>query len=103
MRRSRSILTLVVALGGLLYAGMLVGQVLGADQGTEKMRAVAKAIRQGANAYLAQQFKAIIFLVFLIAAILYFSSTGGEGGAPVPLGRALAFFMGASSPGSSVM
>ncbi len=38
---------------------MLVGQVLGADQGTEKMREVADAIREGANAYLMRQFKAI--------------------------------------------
>ena len=33
---------LLVAFAGLVYAGMLVGQVLGADQGTEKMRAVAE-------------------------------------------------------------
>src|SRR6266702_2048958 len=31
---------LLVAVAGLLYAAMLVGQVLGADQGTEKMRTV---------------------------------------------------------------
>ena len=55
-----------MAVAGLLYAGMLVGQVLGADQGTEKMRTVAAAIRAGANAYLARQFRAIILLVFLI-------------------------------------
>ena len=38
---------LLVAVAGLVYAGMLVGQVLGADQGTEKMRTVAAAIRAG--------------------------------------------------------
>ena len=38
---------LAVAVAGLIYAGMLVGQVLGADQGTEKMQAVAEAIRRG--------------------------------------------------------
>src|SRR5262245_35547829 len=31
-----------VAVAGLIYAGLLVGQVLGADQGTEKMRTVGK-------------------------------------------------------------
>src|SRR5262249_24471900 len=42
---------LLAGVAGLGYAGMLVGQVLGADQGTEKMRAIGAAIRSGANAY----------------------------------------------------
>ena len=42
-----------IAVAGLVYAGMLVGQVIGADEGTERMREVGAAIRQGANAYLA--------------------------------------------------
>jgi K(+)-stimulated pyrophosphate-energized sodium pump len=88
---------LAVAVAGLVYAGMLVGQVLGADQGTEKMRGVGRAIRSGANAYLARQFKAIIALVFLITAILYFASAGGEGSSTaVSFGRAMAFLMGAT-------
>ena len=88
---------LLVAVAGLVYAGMLVGQVLGADQGTEKMRTVAAAIRAGANAYLARQFRAIILLVFLITAIVWATTTGGEpGGANIPVGRAAAFFMGAT-------
>src|SRR4051812_25428307 len=41
-------IVLAIAVAGLAYAGALVGQVLGADQGTPKMRAVADAIRQGA-------------------------------------------------------
>ena len=50
---------LLVAIAGLVYAGTLVNQVIGADEGTERMREVGAAIRQGANAYLARQFKAI--------------------------------------------
>ncbi len=84
-----------VAVAGLLYAAMLVGQVIGADQGTEKMRKVADAIRRGANAYLGRQFKAIILLVFLITAILYFANAGA-GEKHVSMGRALAFFVGAT-------
>ena len=57
---------LVVAVAGLLYAGWLVGQVIGADEGTPRMREVGAAIRQGANAYLARQFKAIILLMFVL-------------------------------------
>jgi K(+)-stimulated pyrophosphate-energized sodium pump len=87
-------IVLAVAIAGLVYAGGLVGQVLGADQGTERMRTIGRAIRQGANAYLYRQFRAIVFLVFLITAILYFAAAGA--GPEVKLGRALAFFMGAT-------
>jgi K(+)-stimulated pyrophosphate-energized sodium pump len=90
------VVVLGIAVAGLLYAAMLVGQVLGADQGTEKMRAVGRAIKEGANAYLARQFKAIVALVFLITAILYFATTGETGQEHVSLGRALAFLVGAT-------
>jgi K(+)-stimulated pyrophosphate-energized sodium pump len=90
-------IVLGVAIAGLLYAGALVGQVLGADQGTERMRGVARAIKEGANAYLYRQFKAIVLLVFLISAILYFATAGeGAAGDAVKWGRAAAFFMGAT-------
>jgi K(+)-stimulated pyrophosphate-energized sodium pump len=91
-------IVLAVAFGGLVYAALLVGQVLGADQGTPKMREVAKAIRQGANAYLARQFKAIILLVFLITAILYFAVAGSKepNALTIAAGRAGAFFVGAT-------
>ncbi len=83
-----------VAVAGLLYAGMLVGQVLGADQGTPKMQGIAEAIRQGANAYLGRQFKAIIFLVFLLTAILYFANPAETGQEHVSLGRAAGLLRG---------
>ena len=59
---------LVIAVAGLVYAVALVGQVIGADEGTERMREVGAAIRQGANAYLGRQFQAIILLVFVLTA-----------------------------------
>ncbi len=59
------------------------------------MRSVGTAIRRGASAYLYRQFKAIILLVFLLTAILYFA-TSAESGPQVKLGRALAFLLGAS-------
>ena len=43
---------LAIAVGGLAYAIMLAMEVTKADQGTEKMKAVAAAVREGANAYL---------------------------------------------------
>jgi K(+)-stimulated pyrophosphate-energized sodium pump len=88
-------LVLAVAIAGLLYAGGLVGQVLGADEGTERMRDIGAAIRQGANAYLARQFKAIILLVFLLAALIWATAESGSA-TQVAWGRAAAFIMGAT-------
>ncbi|HZW30401.1 MAG TPA: sodium/proton-translocating pyrophosphatase [Isosphaeraceae bacterium] len=88
-------LVLGVAIAGLLYAGSLVNQVLGADEGTTRMREIGAAVRQGANAYLARQFKAIILLLFLLAALIWASA---ESGSPqeVVWGRVGAFIMGAT-------
>jgi K(+)-stimulated pyrophosphate-energized sodium pump len=87
---------LIIAIVGLAYALWLVGKVIGADQGTPKMQGVARAIKEGANAYLGRQFRAIILLVFVLTGILYFATSGEKGQEFVQLGRALAFFLGAS-------
>jgi K(+)-stimulated pyrophosphate-energized sodium pump len=86
------IATLLIAIAGLVYAGMLVGQVLNADQGTPKMQEVAAAIREGAWAYLTKQAKALFPLIFLLTLILYFTA---QASGAVQLGRAVAFFVGA--------
>jgi len=80
-----------VAVLGLLYAWFLVGQVLRAGRGTPKMIEIAGAIQSGANAYLVQQFRAIVFLILLLTGALYF--TAGE--QHIGIGRACAFLMGA--------
>jgi K(+)-stimulated pyrophosphate-energized sodium pump len=52
-------LNVVIALAGLAYALMLVGQVMSAPQGTKKMQEIAQAVREGANAYLYRQFSVV--------------------------------------------
>lgn len=78
------------AVAGLLYAAILMVQVLKEDQGTPEMQKIALAIRVGANAYLSRQFKTILFLILLLTAALYF--TAGE--KHIAVGRACAFLMG---------
>ncbi len=73
-------LVLLVAIAGLVYAGWLVGQVIGADEGTPRMREVGAAIRQGANAYLARQFRAIILLVFILTGLIWATTEGDRAG-----------------------
>ena len=46
---------LLIALAGLAYAVLLMRIIRRADHGTEKMREVAHAIRQGSIAYLSRQ------------------------------------------------
>ncbi|MBV8677464.1 MAG: sodium/proton-translocating pyrophosphatase [Planctomycetaceae bacterium] len=83
---------LLVAVAGLAYAGMLVGQVVGADQGTLRMQDVGAAIRQGARAYLGQQARAVFTLLLILTFLVYLTA---QSIAAVKLGRAAAFAMGA--------
>ncbi len=83
---------LCIAIGGLLYALMLVRQVRKADQGTTKMQEIAAAVREGANAYLGAQFKKIGPLIILITLLLYFTYTGALDA--FRWGRAGAFLLG---------
>ena len=83
---------LCIAIGGLLYALMLVRQVRRADQGTKKMQEIAAAVREGANAYLAAQFKKIGPLIILITVLLFLTYTGTINA--FRWGRAGAFLLG---------
>ena len=49
---------------------MLVREVLAASQGTAKMQEIAKAVQEGAAAYLRRQFRTLGVFVFLIFWIL---------------------------------
>ena len=59
---------------GLAYAIFLRNQVLKEDKGTEKMQEVWGWIRDGADAYLKRQLKAIIPLILMLTIAVYFSS-----------------------------
>jgi K(+)-stimulated pyrophosphate-energized sodium pump len=87
-------LNVVIALGGLAYAAMLVREVYGADEGTPRMQEIARAVREGANAYLTRQFKVVGFLIVLITVVLYFAAKAAHAVEPIAVGRAAAFFVG---------
>ena len=76
MERYSLYAVLGVAVAGLLYAGMLVGQVTKADKGTPRMQEIAEAVREGANAYLAAQFRKIGPLILIITILLFFRTSG---------------------------
>ncbi|WP_086829959.1 sodium-translocating pyrophosphatase [Streptomyces sp. NRRL B-24572] len=74
---NRTIVVVVaaVALAALVVARLLVRQVLAAGEGTERMKEIAAAVQEGANAYLARQLRtlavfaaAVFFLLMLLPA-----------------------------------
>ncbi len=90
------IANVLVAIAGLAYALMLVGQVQNAPQGTPRMQEIAQAIREGANAYLYKQFRVVAVLIVVITIGLYLAATKQEPPAPqeIAIGRAISFLIG---------
>ncbi|MDQ1662742.1 MAG: K(+)-stimulated pyrophosphate-energized sodium pump, partial [Blastococcus sp.] len=85
---------LVISLAALGFAAYLSRAVLAADQGTVKMRDIAKAVQEGAAAYLKRQFRTLgVFavLVFLLLLVLPVA----DGGWGTRIARAGFFLLGA--------
>ncbi len=69
-------LALVISLVALAYAAYLAKKILKLEPGTEKMQEIANAIKEGALAYMARQYKTVaIFAVLLTAALWYLFGT----------------------------
>ncbi len=82
------------ALLALLYAIYLIRWLFRLPVGTEKMRAVASAIREGAVAYLKRQYTTIFLVGLLVAALIWWQLSGVT---------ALAFAVGALLSGLAGM
>jgi K(+)-stimulated pyrophosphate-energized sodium pump len=82
----------VVALAALAVAGLLVREVLAASQGTAKMQEIAKAVQEGAAAYLRRQFRTLgVFVVVIFFVLLLLPADS----ASIRWGRSLFFLVGA--------
>lgn len=100
-----------IAIIGLAYAWFLRVQIMREDKGTPKMQEVWGAIRDGADAYLAQQLKSILPLIGILTIALFFSvyivppsaealdrfkgMDQGQVRLVIGIARAIAFVMGA--------
>src|ERR671923_125200 len=82
----------VIALLALAVAGGLVREVLAAGQGTEKMQNIARAVQEGASAYLKRQFRTVGIFVVLIPFLLLLLPAESTG---VRVGRSIFFVVGA--------
>ena len=95
-----------IAIFGIVYAFVLRNQILAQDKGTARMQEVWGFIKDGANAYLSQQFRTIAILIVLLtfvlgASVLIIPPTreaeelfGANATAAVAIGRGIAFLMG---------
>src|SRR4029077_1681499 len=82
------------ALLALGAPGALVREVLAASQGTQRMQDIARAIQEGAAAYLRRQFRTLgVFVVVIFFVLLLLPVT--DGGGDVRWGRSIFFLVGA--------
>ncbi|MGY1710105.1 sodium-translocating pyrophosphatase [Geodermatophilus sp. SYSU D00758] len=87
-------IVLAISIAALAFAAYLVRAVMAADQGTPTMRDIARAVQEGAAAYLRRQFRTlgvfavIVFLLLLVLPV-------ADGGWGTRIGRALFFLVGA--------
>ena len=88
-----------ISLVALLFAYYLVREVLAAPEGTEKMKEIARAIQEGAKAYLSRQFRTIGVFLLILMVILFFILPVPENAVHsdlvIRLGRSIAFILGA--------
>lgn len=87
----------VLGAAGMFYAFMLAGKVLSKPEGDEKMKKIAKAIQDGAKAFLHTEYKWLTAYVIVVAiglAALYGSDGGAQISASFVLGAAFSAVAG---------
>jgi K(+)-stimulated pyrophosphate-energized sodium pump len=85
------VIVFVVALLALAMGFVFRRQVLAAGEGTENMRTIARAVQEGASAYLNRQFRTLVWFVVLVFLLLFLLP--GDSG--VRVGRSIFFVVGA--------
>ncbi|MEV0677305.1 sodium-translocating pyrophosphatase [Actinosynnema sp. NPDC050436] len=83
----------VVALAALAVGYVLLREVLAAGQGTVKMQDIAKAVQEGAAAYLNRQFRTLGIFVVIVFVLLFLLPAEDVG---ERIGRSLFFLVGAA-------
>ncbi len=81
-----------ISIFALAFAGYLVRNVLAQDEGTPAMREIAKAIQEGAAAYLGRQFATLRLFVVLLTFVLLALPAPDMG---IRIARSVAFIAGA--------
>jgi K(+)-stimulated pyrophosphate-energized sodium pump len=67
---------LVCAAAGIVAGALLIQWVLRQDEGNQRMKDIAKAIQEGAAAYLNRQYRTVAMVAVVVAILLVFSRNG---------------------------
>src|SRR5262245_60362517 len=81
----------LIALAALAMAALFRREVLSGGEGSSNMQTIARAVQEGASAYLSRQFRtlgAFVVLVFLLLFLL-------PGDTEIKIGRSIFFVVGA--------
>ncbi len=89
-----TLVAVVTAISVLSLAVAVVfrGQVLSAGEGTDKMKEIARAVQEGASAYLNRQFKTLAGFVVLVFLLLFLLPADDNS---IKIGRSVFFVVGA--------
>ena len=63
--------SLISAVIGIIYGAFLIKNILGKDAGSETMRKISDAIKEGASAYLNRQYKTIAVIAVIVFILLW--------------------------------
>ena len=61
----------ITALIGIAYGAYLIRWIMTLDEGTDKMKTIAKAIQEGAKAYLNRQYRTVAYVAVVLFVILW--------------------------------
>ena len=86
-------IALIAGLAAVFYGWLQSNSIMKADAGTDRMKEIAAAIQEGANAYLKRQYTTIAMVGVVVVVILFIAFRGWE----VPLG----FIIGAVLSGAA--
>lgn len=81
------LLAILASLLSIGFGAWMITRILKSPAGDDKMREIAKAIQEGAKAYLIRQYKTIAYLAVLLFVILWIA---------IDFGTALSFIVGAT-------
>jgi len=100
MDRSAGIVlfAVVAAFVGIAYGVYLIQWILKLDEGSDKMKAIARAIQEGANAYLNRQYTTVAYVAAGIFVILWLAGLWSE---KFGLLTAVGFLIGAATSASA--
>ena len=64
------VVAIIAGVLALVFAGILAMRVLKEEEGTDEMRDIAKAIREGAMAFLGREYRVLAIFIIIVAVIL---------------------------------